>query len=337
MKKTLILFSLVAFANMVAFGQTYTTLGVGTTTPVGTLHVHSSVGITPSEPPVANGGSRDLFPNDYQTILHVTNTFTGLGEMDGFTIDQFNGSVTIHQYEQANVSLLGYQGTGFTLTPSGNFGLGTTSPSSRLHVNGDALIEGDTRVDGRFTASSRTCIGSDCQVLTIGKAHTDGMNAGTAYLGFNAQASGTTWTLQSDGEYNGGAVVWATMRGDILFANIPSNTDYSSSQAISENALRSHINLKLGADGTLMAKEIKVTLTGWPDYVFDKGYNLMPLTETEQYIEANGHLPNVPSAAEVETDGMSVGEMNKVLLQKVEELTLYVIELQKQIDELKKH
>lgn len=337
MKKTVIFFSLFAFASMVAFGQGFTTLGVGTPTPVGTLHVHSSVGITPSEPPVANGGSRDLFPNDYQTILHVTNTFTGLGEMDGFTIDQFNGSVTIHQYEQANVSLLGYQGTGFTLTPSGNFGLGTTSPSSRLHVNGDALIEGDTRVDGRFTASSRTCIGSDCQVLTIGKAHTDGMNAGTAYLGFNAQASGTTWTLQSDGEYNGGAVVWATMRGDILFANIPSNTDYSSSQAISENALRSHINLKLGADGTLMAKEIKVTLTGWPDYVFDKGYNLMPLTETEQYIEANGHLPNVPSAAEVETDGMSVGEMNKVLLQKVEELTLYVIELQKQIDELKKH
>ena len=336
MKKTVIFFSLFAFASMVAFGQGFTTLGVGTPTPVGTLHVHSSVGITPSEPPVANGGSRDLFPDDYQTILHVTNTFTGLGEMDGFTIDQFNGSVTIHQYEQANVSLLGYQGTGFTLTPSGNFGLGTTSPSSRLHVNGDALIEGDTRVDGRFTASSRTCIGSDCQVLTIGKAHTDGMNAGTAYLGFNAQASGTTWTSQSDGTDNGGAVIWANIFGDILFANIPS-TNINSSQTITEDALRSHINLRLGADGTLMAKEIKVTLTGWPDYVFDKGYNLMPLTETEQYIEANGHLPNVPSAAEVEADGMSVGEMNKVLLQKVEELTLYVIELQKQIDELKQN
>ena len=80
----------------------------------------------------------------------------------------------------------------------------------------------------------------------------------------------------------------------------------------------------------------KVTLTGWPDYVFDKSYNLMPLSETEQSIQANGPLPNVPSAAEVEADGMSVGEMNKVLLQKVEELTLYVIELQKQIDELKK-
>lgn len=331
MKKTVIFFSLFAFASMVAFGQGFTTLGVGTPTPVGTLHVHSAEGITPPVAPGVDNGTRDIFPNDYQTILHVTNTFTGLGEMDGFTIDQFNGSVTIHQYEQANVSLLGYQGTGFTLTPSGNFGLGTTSPSSRLHVNGNAYV------DGTFTATRRTCIGSDCQVLTIGKAHTDGMNAGTAYLGFNAQASGTTWTLQSDGEYNGGAVVWATMRGDILFANIPSNTDYSSSQAISENALRSHINLKLGADGTLMAKEIKVTLTGWPDYVFDKGYNLMPLTETEQYIEANGHLPNVPSAAEVETDGMSVGEMNKVLLQKVEELTLYVIELQKQIDELKQN
>ena len=56
----------------------------------------------------------------------------------------------------------------------------------------------------------------------------------------------------------------------------------------------------------------------------------------EQYIRDNGHLPDVPSAAEVEDEGLSLGEMNKVLMQKVEELTLHVIELQKQIDELKK-
>ena len=84
-----------------------------------------------------------------------------------------------------------------------------------------------------------------------------------------------------------------------------------------------------------MAKEIKVTLAGWPDYVFEESYNLMSLSETEHYIHANGHLPNVPSASEVEEEGMSVGEMNRLLLQKVEELTLYVIELQKQIDEIK--
>ena len=66
------------------------------------------------------------------------------------------------------------------------------------------------------------------------------------------------------------------------------------------------------------------------------GVLLVPLTETEAYIREQGHLPDVPSATEVEEEGLSLGEMNKVLLQKVEELTLHVIELQKQIDELKK-
>ncbi len=66
------------------------------------------------------------------------------------------------------------------------------------------------------------------------------------------------------------------------------------------------------------------------------GVLLVPLTETEAYIREQGHLPDVPSATEVEEEGLSLGEMDKVLLQKVEELTLHVIELQKQIDEQKK-
>jgi hypothetical protein len=91
--------------------------------------------------------------------------------------------------------------------------------------------------------------------------------------------------------------------------------------------------------GLLCAKEIRVSLSGspcWPDYVFSKDYKLMPLKELERYISENKHIPNVPSAAEVETNGINVGEMNTILLQKVEELTLYILDLQKQIDELNK-
>jgi hypothetical protein len=78
-----------------------------------------------------------------------------------------------------------------------------------------------------------------------------------------------------------------------------------------------------------------VTTTDWPDYVFGGGHRLMPLQEVEDYIKANGHLPEVPSADEAEADGVDLGEMNRLLLQKVEELTLYVIDLQKQLEELK--
>ena len=63
--------------------------------------------------------------------------------------------------------------------------------------------------------------------------------------------------------------------------------------------------------------------------------SIMSLAETEDYIKSNGHLPGVPSASEIEEDGLSLGEMNRLLMQKVEELTLHIIELQKQVDELK--
>ena len=73
----------------------------------------------------------------------------------------------------------------------------------------------------------------------------------------------------------------------------------------------------------------------WPDHVFGKDYKLMSLHELEQYLTANKHLPEIPSAKEVEENGINLGEMQAKLLLKVEELTLYIIELQKQIDELK--
>ena len=72
----------------------------------------------------------------------------------------------------------------------------------------------------------------------------------------------------------------------------------------------------------------------WPDYVFDKEYNLLSLKEVEQHINEKGHLPNVPSAKEVEKNGFSVGEMNKKLLEKVEELMLYTIQQEKRIKAL---
>lgn len=91
----------------------------------------------------------------------------------------------------------------------------------------------------------------------------------------------------------------------------------------------------LEVNGTIRSKEVIVEITNWSDFVFDNNYNLMSLKDTESFIKQNGHLPNVPSAAEVEKEGVQLGEMNAILLQKVEELTLYVIELQNQIDEFK--
>jgi hypothetical protein len=92
--------------------------------------------------------------------------------------------------------------------------------------------------------------------------------------------------------------------------------------------------LKISQDGYVVAQDFKVALRSnnnqwtWPDYVFSTGYNLLTLNEVEQFISDNGHLPGVPSAKEIEQEGgVEIGKMQVKLLQKVEELTLYVLEL----------
>lgn len=95
---------------------------------------------------------------------------------------------------------------------------------------------------------------------------------------------------------------------------------------------------ELSVNGTILAKEVRVNTssTYWPDYVFENDYKIMTLSELENYINEYKHLPGIPSASEVEESGsVDLGEMNTLLLQKVEELTKYIIDLQKQIDELK--
>jgi len=91
---------------------------------------------------------------------------------------------------------------------------------------------------------------------------------------------------------------------------------------------------RLSVNGNMRAHEIKVDANNWPDYVFEKNYKVASLKELESYIKANKHLPEIPSAKEFERDGMAVGEMNKLLLKKIEELTLHVIEMNKRVEKL---
>ncbi len=88
---------------------------------------------------------------------------------------------------------------------------------------------------------------------------------------------------------------------------------------------------KLEVNGTIRSKEVVVESTGWPDYVFDEGYNLLTLDEGESHIAEKGRLPGRPSADQVDESGVSLGDSQRLFLEKVEELTLYMIEKDKQI------
>jgi hypothetical protein len=93
----------------------------------------------------------------------------------------------------------------------------------------------------------------------------------------------------------------------------------------------------LNVEGKVIATDFTaLPIPNWPDYVFDKNYRLLPIPELKKFIAQNNHLPNIPSAAEIEKEGIKLGDMSKRLMEKVEELTLYVIQLQDQVDLLKK-
>lgn len=89
------------------------------------------------------------------------------------------------------------------------------------------------------------------------------------------------------------------------------------------------------ADGKITATEVQVKQDVWSDFVFKPAYKLKSLNEVEQFIQAHGHLPEIPSETEVKQNGLNMGDMQSKLLQKVEELTLYIIEQQKTINQLK--
>ena len=93
---------------------------------------------------------------------------------------------------------------------------------------------------------------------------------------------------------------------------------------------------KLAVNGKVAAKEVKVELIGWPDYVFEKEYKLQPLEEVASYIRENKHLPGIPSAERVSKEGLDLGAMNVRLLEKIEELTLHIIEQNRRLEALER-
>ena len=93
---------------------------------------------------------------------------------------------------------------------------------------------------------------------------------------------------------------------------------------------------KLSVNGDIRSREVTVETINWPDYVFANNYTLKGLAEVEKYIRDNNRLPGIPSAAEIEKNGLQLGDMQKKMLEKIEELTLYIIQQQKEIEQLKK-
>jgi hypothetical protein len=194
---------------------------------------------------------------------------------------------------------------------NGYVGIGTISPSQKLEVNGNTIQNAENAafgIDARPDARLGFIKKFGAWPVIASDNATPIVFSQTNQVGIHTNISGATVTERMRIEVNGNVGIGTT------------NPDE-----------------KLTVNGTIHSKEVKVDMSvPGPDYVFEKDYNLLSLIELETYINQNKHLPEVPSAKDMEKEGLNLKEMNLILLKKVEELTLHLIEQQKQIDQLKK-
>lgn len=218
-------------------------------------------------------------------------------------VDEINGSGTFGGY---------FKGRGYF---SDKVGIGTENPTSELHVH-----DGTIRITGtNFAGGPMILFGENGQTNDNGQW-------GIEYVPATMSPKpGLNFWRPWPNTNNGNHFLFLSDTGKVAVGT--DNTPPSIGGA-NISAYRFFVK------GGILTEEVRVR-TGWADYVFADDYNLKPLAEVEAFIKENKHLPNVPSANTVETQGIELGDITRIQQEKIEELTLYAIDQQKQINELK--
>lgn len=157
------------------------------------------------------------------------------------------------------------------------------------------------------------------------------------YLNLRISANRPLIKLSSPQYNNGnGAEIWQNIDGGLYF-NVNGNKTvlYSNAEGNIGIGTYNTYNYKLAVGGDMIAESVKVKPKGeWPDYVFKPEHQILSLPQLEKYIHENNHLPDIPSESEVKKEGLDLGNMDAKLLQKVEELTLYMLDVNKKLETL---
>lgn len=355
MKK--LLFTLgIAFTSYCSYAQNTFPLsgnaGIGTTNPIAPLDINSSN---------ASG-------------IHLSRLGADLGQID-FSGYDLNISSNVN-----NMRFSVPSGGPVYSFVGGNVGIGTTSPSSLLTVNGNSTTNGafsilngnsyfawdfvrnghDLQIGRRAAAAGSTFYNT---MILDGNGN---VGIGTTNPGQKLEVAGNLAVTGTNGlilnTSGGGAIDNQTASlflqkengYPIIFRNTsPTYTEYMRINPAGNVGIGTqNPDEKLTVNGTVHSKEVKVdTSIPVPDYVFEPDYKLPTLSKIKAYVDENHHLPEIPSAKEIQKNGVHLGDMNMKLLKKIEELTLYLIEkdirdkekdvklqsLQLQIDQLKKN
>jgi hypothetical protein len=301
-------------------------VGIGHSNPPNKLTIGSDIYLNPSNRGITLG-------SEHNSIELVNSSYGNGYGAKVYGVDEGSGVTSLRFAIRGNstswTDAFYVCGANTSAANHGFIGIGTTSPTARLHVHEDAALPQATnsyqlinRISGRghnhFMQSNWLVRdeGNTTQWWTA-RLH-DGISIDGSYL--TPRSDTRTWwerdpmdNIQSWG--NGNQTYLTINQGNVGIGT--TTPDY-----------------KLTVDGGVKCEEVKVEIftgTG-PDYVFEKNYNLLSLSELETFINQNKHLPEVPSAKEMEAEGLNLKEMNLILLKKVEELTLHLIDQNRKIN-----
>ena len=291
-------------------------IGIGTSAADQKFVVNGNIAFSYNNTISANGFRRNGIKTEYYNLI------TGVD------------SNVIHEFTGTNKTIM-------SLNQGGNVGIGSTSPGSKLVVQANT---GETESLAQFRVADApsdyfqitNATGSPNQFIPLIKGHHVSDNR------YSLQISGTTSEANDAG---GNALVNFDARrtnGPIQARPLFTWTSYTTKMmTMTANGNlgigTTNPDAKLAVKGRIHTQEVKVDLNGAvaPDYVFLEDYDLKTINEVESYIEKEGHLPNIPSAKEMEQNGIELKTMNLKLLEKIEELTLYMIEQNKKTELLR--
>jgi len=329
-RSCIVLLTLLATSHFMYAQNIGKPIGIGTSTPIGTLQVkgdttydgRTSVYITNNTPDFGRAqlvltgrlqAGNDLWRFGTQArnaIIFALNEAASGVSVGDMGAEQYTLQLEGNSKSLGFLSALKGHVPNMVLTQDGRVGIGTNTPTSKFEVS-------------TTSSGEQSSLGIEQSNITGNP-----VNKPTTRLVYNWYGA-----IKSSINFHRGSTVG---NGFMSFSTSQSNNalermriDEYGNVAIGTEDAR---GFKLAVAGKMIAEKIVVkTYSNWPDYVFDGDYKLPSLTELENYITAHKHLPDIPSAKEVQQNGIDLGEMNAKLLQKVEELSLYIIEQQKTI------
>lgn len=290
----------------------------------------------------------------------IQNGVTDAGAGGGDYLLFYNPAAKAFNFRQGGYNAM-------TISSSGSVGIGKTNPAYRLEIlssssanlrlesNGSTptypAIDLYDNVHGTEFILSPSASKVDLftftnHALAFGANNTERMRIQpSGFVGINTTSPLGRLDINSDGSQlrlSGGPIAGGVWTGSQkLFL-----AEWSNAKGIAVDLTNGNVGIgthspdeKLTVKGVVHTNEVRVDLNSpieqGPDYVFESSYYLLPLSELESYIKANKHLPEVPSAKQMEQEGLNLKEMNLLLLKKVEELTLHLIEMKKESEEQK--